>query len=114
MPEPKLIEEGEDWKDYELYNRDESFYNINRLEFESVFYLETKDRGLLINLVEGHSIKLVSANGHSVSLNLYETMVIPAAAEKIKLINNSEIKSKLVYTFVRESAITDGLNHPYS
>ena len=114
LPEPKLIEKGEDWANYELYNRDESFYNINRLEFQSVCYLETKDRGLLINLVEGHSIDLVSMNGYSVTLNLYETMVVPAAAFKIKLTNNSKKKSKLVYTFVRESAIIDGLNHPYS
>ena len=42
LPEPKLIEKGKDWENYELYNRDESFYNINRLEFQSECILETK------------------------------------------------------------------------
>ena len=114
LPEPKLIEKGKDWENYELYNRDESFYNINRLEFQSECVLETNDRGLLINLVEGRTVEIWSSNGYKTTLNLYETMLVPAAACKIKINNNTGYKSKLVYTFVRDSAIVNGLNDPYS
>ena len=114
LPEPKLIEKGKDWENYELYNRDESFYNINRLEFQSECVLETDDRGLLINLVEGRTVEIWSSNGYKTTLNLYETMLVPAAACKIKINNKTEYKSKLVYTFIRDSAIVNGLNDPYS
>ena len=29
LPNPKLINNGKDWEDYELYNREESFYNLS-------------------------------------------------------------------------------------
>ena len=41
-------------------------------------------------------------------------MLVPAAACKIKINNKTGYKSKLVYTFVRDSAIVNGLNDPYS
>ena len=109
-----MIEKGKGWENYELYNRDESFYNINRLEFQSECILETNDRGLLINLVEGRTVEISSSNGYTTTLNLYETMVVPAAACKIKINNKTGHKSKLVYTFIRDSAIVNGLNDPYS
>ena len=114
LPEPKLINKGANWEDYELYNRDESFYNINRLEFYSECFLKTEDRGLLINLVEGKTVEISSSNGYVTTLNLYETMIVPAAAFKIKINNTTGQKSKIVYTYVRDSALIDGLNHPYS
>ena len=31
---PKLIRDGSGWKEYELYNKPYTFYNIHRIEFE--------------------------------------------------------------------------------
>ncbi len=112
IPQPKLINQGDDWKDFEIYNRKESFYNINRIDFLTTCMLETKDRGLIINLVEGRTIKLESENGRSMKLNLYETMVIPEASKLIKITNQTNHECKLVYSFVRPSSLEHGLNDP--
>ena len=114
LPNPKLINNGKDWEDYELYNREESFYNINRLEFYSECHLDTEGKGLLINLVEGKAARITAPNGYETTLNLYETMIIPAAAGRVKINNIENSISKIVYTFVRESALNRGLNNPYS
>ena len=74
--------------------------------------LETKGRGLIVNLVEGRTIKLKSNNGRIAELNLYETMVIPEASILITITNQTIHKCKLVYSFVRSSAIDNGLNDP--
>ena len=114
LPNPKLINNGKDWEDYELYNREESFYNINRLEFYSECHLDTEGKGLLINLVEGKAARITAPNSYETTLNLYETMIIPAAAGRVKINNIENSISKIVYTFVRESALNRGLNNPYS
>ena len=74
--------------------------------------LETKDRGLIINLVEGRTIRLESKNGRTMKLNLYETMVIPEASKLIKITNQTNHECKLVYSFVRSSSLEHGLNDP--
>ena len=112
IPQPRLINQGDDWKDFEIYNRKESFYNINRIDFLTTCSLETKGRGLIVNLVEGRTIKLKSNNGRIAELNLYETMVIPEASILITITNQTIHKCKLVYSFVRSSAIDNGLNDP--
>tara|TARA_Y100001970_G_scaffold276701_1_gene379797 strand:- start:228 stop:2051 length:1824 start_codon:yes stop_codon:yes gene_type:complete len=112
IPRPKLINQGDDWKDFEIYNRKESFYNINRIDFLTTCILETKDRGLIINLVEGRTIRLESKNGRTMKLNLYETMVIPEASKLIKITNQTNHECKLVYSFVRSSSLEHGLNDP--
>lgn len=112
IPQPRLINQGDDWKDFEIYNRTESFYNINRIDFLTTCSLETKGRGLIVNLVEGRTIKLKSNNGRIAELNLYETMVIPEASILITITNQTIHKCKLVYSFVRSSAIDNGLNDP--
>ena len=111
-PQPKLINKGDDWKDFEIYNRNESFYNINRIDFLTTCKLETEGRGLIVNLVEGRTIKIKSNNGRIAELNLYETMVIPEASILISITNQTSHECKLVYSFVRSSAINSGLNDP--
>ena len=112
LPEPKLINEGEGWRDYELYNRPETFYNIHRIEFEKEFSIDLEGRAFAINLVEGREVKIETANGHISKLSLYETMLIPEAAKNIKVKNLSEIHSKIVYTYIRPSSLTSRLNDP--
>tara|TARA_S200000501_G_scaffold180959_1_gene170398 strand:+ start:6149 stop:7972 length:1824 start_codon:yes stop_codon:yes gene_type:complete len=111
-PKPKLIDEGSDWKNFEIYNRIESFYNINRIDFLTKYELDTEGNGLIINLVEGRSIFLTSKNGIKKRLNLFETMVIPAASGLVKLSNQTKHDCKLVYSFVRPSSLKLGLNDP--
>ena len=74
--------------------------------------LETKGKGLIVNLVEGRTVNLESKNGRKMRLNLYETMVIPEASKLIKITNQTDHECKLVYSFVRSSSLQQGLNDP--
>jgi len=112
ISKPKLISEGNGWKDYELYNRPETFYNIHRIEFDKKFSLNLKNRAFAMNLVEGREIKIETGSGHVARLALYETIIIPEAAKTIKVKNLSDVHSKIVYTYVRPSSLTTKLNDP--
>ncbi|GAB6281446.1 MAG: hypothetical protein STSR0008_01850 [Ignavibacterium sp.] len=113
IAKPKLLEEGNDWKIYELYNKPFTFYNINRLEFQTEFEMETNDIAYTINLVEGEQVEIISTNGRRTKLSYLETMVIPAATKKLKFINKGNRLCKLVFAFVRPSiGITEPLNDP--
>lgn len=99
---PKLIDSGNDWELFELYNKPYTFYKIFRVEFDTEFELDTKNNGYTINLVEGENVKVLSDNGYNQSLGFLETMVIPAAADKVKFVNKTGKKSKLVLVHVKE------------
>ncbi|MGD8778686.1 MAG: class I mannose-6-phosphate isomerase [Ignavibacteria bacterium] len=110
---PDLIWEGKDWQLYELYNKPFTFYNIYRLEFESEYELNTNGFAYAVNLVEGESIELKSKNGRVERLSYLESMIIPAAAEKVEIKNLSKKKSKLVLVKVKEEVgITEPVNNP--
>ena len=110
---PELINSGEDWKEYLLYNKPFTFYNVHRLEFESEYTLETNDRPFAVNLVEGEKVQLETENGAVISLSYLESMIIPAAAGKVKFKNNTCRLCKVVLVYVRpEIGKTAPLNDP--
>jgi mannose-6-phosphate isomerase class I len=102
ISKPEIIAEGTDWKEESLYNKSYSFYNINRVEFESEYEFNTKGKSFTINLVEGDKITLESQNGRVTNLSFLETMIIPAATGKVKLINKSNRPCKIVKVYVKE------------
>lgn len=102
VAKPELIDSGSDWELFELYNKPYTFYKILRVEFDTEFELDTKNNGYTINLVEGENIKVLSDNGYNQSLGFLETMVIPAAADKVKFVNKTGKRSKLVLVHVKE------------
>ncbi|MBL1213147.1 MAG: hypothetical protein D8M61_07360 [Ignavibacteriae bacterium] len=113
IPKPKLINEGAGWKEYSLYNKPFTFYNINRVEFYNDYLLETKDRPFAINLVEGERIELETEKGNKSSLAYLESMVIPAAAGKVKFKNKTGQRCKVVLVYVRpEIGRSEALNDP--
>ena len=65
-----------------------------------------------MNLVEGREIKIETGSGHVARLALYETIIIPEAAKTINVKNLSDVHSKIVYTYVRQSSLTTKLNDP--
>ena len=113
IAKPELINKGDDWEEYVLYNKPFTFYNVHRVEFESEYLLETKDRPFAINLVEGERIELKTEKGNVSSLAYLESMIIPAAAGKVKFKNNTGRRCKVVLVYVRpEVGISEALNDP--
>jgi mannose-6-phosphate isomerase class I len=98
---PRMLREGAGWKEYLLMDRPEFFYNIHRLEFEHECSFSTDDKGYAVNLVEGEQISVIAANGHTYTLSYLESMLIPAAAEHVRLVNKGTRPCKLVLVYVR-------------
>jgi mannose-6-phosphate isomerase class I len=113
IAKPELINKGKDWQEFVLYNKPFTFYNVHRVEFKSEYVLETNDRPFAINLVEGERIELETEKGNIISLAYLESMIIPAAAGKVKFKNNTGRKCKVVLVYVRpEVGISEALNDP--
>ena len=113
VAKPKLIKEGKDWKEYVLYDSPFTFYNIHRIEFQSVFEYQTDDTALAINLVEGECAEITSSNNRSVRLSYMESMVIPAAAHMIKVENKGSRPCKMVLVYIKpQIGIKESLNDP--
>ena len=102
LAKPRLLREGPGWKEYVLMDRPEFFYNIHRLEFTRECTFATEDRGYAVNLVEGERVSVIAANGNSYDLAYLESMIIPAAARSIRVINNGSRPCKLILVYVRQ------------
>ncbi len=110
---PRLINSGRDWELYELYNKPFTFYTIVRLEFSSRYVLHTGGRGYAANLVRGEKIDVISAPDRRTRLAYLESMVIPAAAEKVTLVNQGEQKCKLILVYVKPGiGVSMPVNNP--
>ena len=113
VAKPKLIKEGKEWKEYVLYDSPFTFYNIHRIEFQSVFEYQTDDTALAINLVEGEWAEITSANNRTASLSYMESMLIPAASNKIRAENKGNKPCKMVLVYIKpQIGIKESLNDP--
>ncbi|MGE5432128.1 MAG: class I mannose-6-phosphate isomerase [Syntrophomonadaceae bacterium] len=113
VAKPEVIASGSDWQLLELYNKPFTFYKILRLEFSNSYELNTNGMAYTINLVEGESIEVNAANGRKSSLAYLETMVVPAAAEKVTFRNTGKKPCKLILVHIKpETGISAPLNDP--
>ncbi len=113
LAKPVLINEGKGWKEYELYNKPYTFYNVNRIEFEKIYETNTNANAFATNLVEGEEVEIVSENGRISKLSYLESMLIPAATGKIKIINKGKRPCKMVMVYIRPGiGITEPMNDP--
>ena len=113
LAKPVLINEGEGWKEYELYNKPFTFYNINRIEFTKLYEMNTDGKAYATNLVEGEQVEIISENGRSAKLSYLESMLIPASAGKLKIINRGKRICKMVMVYIRSGiGVTEPLNDP--
>jgi len=101
IAKPRLIDEGENWKKFVLYDSPLTFYNIYRVHFTDRYEFETNDQAFAVNLVEGKRIKIRTISGKSSSLAYLESMIIPAAAKKVSIQNESDKPCILVLVQVR-------------
>lgn len=113
LAKPRFLREGKNWREFVLMDRPEFFYTIHRLEFEKECEFHTKGCGFAANLVEGERISLTSANGYTSELAYLESMIIPAAARKVRMINRGSRPCKLLLVFVRPgTGVSQPLNDP--
>jgi len=101
IAKPQVIEQGPDWQLVHLPTHREHFYDVHRIEFSSSFECELHNQCHVLNLVEGTSIRVETADGRGQSFSFAETFIIPAAAQRYRLINTGNTPAKVIKAFVK-------------
>ena len=101
VAKPKLVEQGAQFREWELMNNPYTFYVIHRVEFDRECGWDTEHRSYMINLVEGEQIEIITEAGFRTPLSYLESMVIPARTGRLRILNRGEQACKLIKVFVK-------------
>lgn len=113
LAKPKLLRSGKNWREFVLYDSSFTFYNVHRFEFDETFELNTNGIAYSTNLVQGEQVDIHSENGRVSKLSYLETMLIPAAAGRIKIVNKGKGECRMVMVYVKPViGVTNPLNDP--
>lgn len=85
---------------YELPTHPEHLFDVHRFEFSHEIEERTEGRFHVLNLVQGTAVE-VHCGERVMVLQYAETLVIPAAAERYRLVNRGESPAKVVKAFMR-------------
>lgn len=111
--QPKLIEKHANFTRYSLYNRPETFYEVERVDFETEYEMDTGGRAWTLSIVEGQRVALKVSNGRQTQLAFLESLVIPAAAGNVKITNLEDTPIKLIRVAIKEGVGTNlAMNNP--
>jgi len=101
ISKPTVIATGKGWELIHLPTHREHFYDVHRVEFDSVVEISNQGRCHVLMLVEGESILIETANGRKHTYAFAETFVIPAAAGSYRLTNLGGQRAKVVKAFLK-------------
>jgi len=98
---PVLVNAGDDWQLWHLPTHETHLYDVMRYNFRSSVAIATGNKCLVMNLVGGGSIIVETRRGLRQKVSYAETFVIPSAAERVTVTNNSECEAMLVMAYVK-------------
>lgn len=100
---PLLLKSEPGWELWHLPTFETQLYDIHRIFIRKNCRaeIETENKCHILNLVEGSSIIVETSDGTSGKFSYAETFVIPAAACRYCIINDSEIGIMVIKAFVK-------------
>ncbi len=100
---PVLVRSGADWAEYRIGDRREFFHVVFRLEFEQEMLDDTAGKFHILTLVAGESVQVSSLAAPEKQFHLHysETLIVPAAVGKYRLINTGTTGCKIVKARLR-------------
>jgi mannose-6-phosphate isomerase class I len=101
VSKPHLLESDESYQIYHLPTHPDHLYDVKRLHLTGKVKMETDNKVLVMNLVEGTYIILESANGCRQTFSFAETFVVPAAAGSFTIINETGLEALVVMAFIK-------------
>ncbi|RZJ76525.1 MAG: hypothetical protein EOO45_01880 [Flavobacterium sp.] len=101
ISKPIVIAQQDGQTCYHLPTHQDHFYDVHRLEFDSLISVETDYGFHVLMLVEGSSISVTTADGSKMTFQYAETFVIPAAARSYTIVNHSNQQAKVIKAFLK-------------
>lgn len=101
---PKAIADGEGWRLVHLPTHPRHMYDVHRFEFSTGVESATDGSCHVMNVAAGEWITLETAAGMRQRFNYAETFIIPAAAERYRLVNGGRSPAVVVKTFLKPDA----------
>lgn len=101
ISQPRLINEGHDWKHYELPTHHNHSYNVHRYHFKSEVEIATNGKFNVLSLVEGTSVSVFPEHGRTGTFKYIETFVVPAEAKSYTLKNNTDQEATVVVAMMK-------------
>jgi mannose-6-phosphate isomerase class I len=104
ISKPTLQAVGDGWQMIHLPTHPVHFYDVRRYEIEPgcTVTVQTDGSPQVMNLVEGITIRLESAQGMQARFSYAETFVVPAAAVSVRLTNDSDRLAMVIVGYMKD------------
>jgi mannose-6-phosphate isomerase class I len=99
--DPRLLEEGSDWKLFDLITHPDHTYSVRRYHFSKEIKVQTRGKFHVLNLVEGEHIVIDIQERGRFEFSYAETFIIPASVNDYRVINLSDNQAVLVLAFIK-------------
>lgn len=104
ISQPRTLKAGEGWQLIHLPTHPDHIYDVHRFDFTTSVEASTQGSPHVLNVVEGDAVVLESRDFPPQRFAYAETFVVPAAAERYRLINNSKRPAKVIRADLKPAA----------
>lgn len=98
---PRPLDAGPGWRREHLPTHADHFYDVHRLIVETEIDVATGASPHVLNLVGGPRARVEVANRPALTVRFAETFVVPAAAERYRVVNEGSEPAVLVCAFLK-------------